>query len=55
MVDEAGTNCMVDASIALALFSLTIYGLTQVIAKAAVSSLGSMTMVAVNFLVSIPM
>ena len=54
MAGEAGTDDMVDASIALALSSLAIYGLTQVIAKAAVSSLDSMSMVAVNFLVSIP-
>ncbi|HUV61323.1 MAG TPA: DMT family transporter [Thermoplasmata archaeon] len=45
---------MVDSSILLALCSLVIYGLTQVIAKAAVGSLDSTRMVALNFLVSIP-
>jgi transporter family protein len=45
---------MVDSSVMLALCSLVIYGLTQVIAKAAVGSLDSTRMVALNFLVSIP-
>jgi len=45
---------MVDSSILLALCSLVIYGFIQVIAKAAVGSLDSTRMVALNFLVSIP-
>jgi uncharacterized membrane protein len=45
---------MVDSSILLALCSLSIYGLTQVIAKAAVGSLDSTRMVALNFVVSVP-
>jgi transporter family protein len=45
---------MVAPSVTLALCSLAIYGLTQVIAKAAVGSLDSTRMVALNFLVSIP-
>lgn len=45
---------MIDASIAFALCSLTIYGLTQVIAKAAVRSLDATSMVALNFAVSVP-
>lgn len=45
---------MTDLSIAFALCSLTIYGLTQVIAKFAVGSLKAESMVALNFLTSIP-
>jgi transporter family protein len=45
---------MVDVSIAFALCSLAVYGLTQVIAKAAVSSLNAESMVALNFLASVP-
>jgi len=45
---------MVDASIAFALCSLAIYGVTQVIAKAAVGSLNAESMVALNFLASVP-
>ena len=46
---------MMDASIALALASLLVYGVTQVIAKAAVGSLKATSMVAINFVVSVPM
>lgn len=45
---------MIEASIALALVSLLVYGITQVIAKAAVGSLKATSMVAVNFVVSVP-
>jgi len=45
---------MPDVSIVLALCSLTIYGLTQVIAKAVVRNLDATSMVALNFLISIP-
>ena len=45
---------MTDQSIVFALVAVVIYGLTQVIAKAAVGSLDAPTMVAMNFLVSIP-
>ncbi len=45
---------LVDVSILLALCSLTIYGLTQVIAKAAIGGLDSTRMVAINFIVSVP-
>ena len=52
--DKAGTEDMTDISIALALGSLIIYGLTQVIAKAVVKNLDATSMVALNFLISIP-
>jgi transporter family protein len=45
---------MLDTSVTLALCSLVIYGLTQVLAKAAVRSVNAASMVSVNFLVSIP-
>ena len=45
---------MIDASIAFALTALAVYGLTQVIAKFAVGSLNAESMVALNFLASIP-
>ncbi len=45
---------MADSSIALALCSLLLYGMTQVIAKAAVGSSNATSMVAINFLVSVP-
>ncbi len=45
---------MLDTSITLALCSLLVYGLTQVLAKAAVRSVNAASMVSVNFLVSIP-
>src|SRR4030042_1933977 len=45
---------MADSSILLALCALSIYGLTQVIAKAAVGSSSATSMVAINFLVSVP-
>lgn len=45
---------MIDASIAFALTSLAIYGSTQVIAKFAVGSLNAESMVAMNFLASVP-
>jgi len=45
---------MLDTSVALALCSLLIYGLTQVLAKAAVKSVTATSMVAVNFFVSVP-
>lgn len=45
---------MADSSVLLALCSLAIYGLTQVIAKAAVGSSSATSMVAINFLVSVP-
>jgi len=45
---------MADSSIVFALCSLLIYGITQVIAKAAVGSSNATSMVAINFLVSVP-
>ena len=45
---------MLDTSVTLALCSLLIYGLTQILAKAAVKSVNAASMVSVNFLVSIP-
>ena len=45
---------MLDTSVTLALCSLLVYGLTQVLAKAAVKSVNAASMVSVNFLVSIP-
>lgn len=45
---------MLDVSVTLALCSLLIYGFTQVLAKATVKSVSPASMVAVNFLVSIP-
>jgi uncharacterized membrane protein len=45
---------MLDISVALALCSLLIYGLTQVLAKATVKSVSATSMVAINFLVTIP-
>jgi len=45
---------MADSSIVLALCSLLLYGVTQVIAKAAVGSSNATSMVAINFLVSVP-
>jgi len=45
---------MTDISIVLALASLSIYGFTQVIAKAVVKNLDVTTMVALNFLISLP-
>ncbi len=45
---------MTDASIPFALCALLIYGATQVIAKAVSKSVDSTTMVALNFLVSLP-
>ncbi len=45
---------MLDTSVTLALCSLLVYGLTQVLAKATVKSVNAASMVSVNFLVSIP-
>lgn len=45
---------MIDISVILALVSLFIYGLTQVISKATVRSISSTSMIALNFLVSMP-
>jgi drug/metabolite transporter (DMT)-like permease len=45
---------MADSSVLLALCALAIYGLTQVIAKATVGSSSAISMVALNFLVSVP-
>jgi transporter family protein len=45
---------MMDTSIAFAICSLALYGFTQVIAKYAVGSLRAESMVAMNFLVSLP-
>ena len=47
-------TAMIDASIAFALCALAIYGVTQVIAKFAVGSLNAESMVALNFLTSMP-
>ncbi len=47
-------TAMLDPSIAFAFCALAIYGLTQVIAKFAVGSLNAESMVALNFLTSIP-
>ena len=45
---------MTDISVILALASLSIYGFTQVIAKAVVKNLDATSMVALNFLISLP-
>jgi len=45
---------MADISVTLALASLLIYGVTQVIAKAVVKNLDATSMVALNFLISLP-
>ncbi len=45
---------MIDISVILALTALLIYGLTQVLAKRTVGTINSTSMVAVNFLVSVP-
>lgn len=45
---------MLDTATILALISLTIYGLTQVLAKFAVGSVSATSMVALNFTISIP-
>lgn len=45
---------MIDVSISLALCALLIYGFTQVISKYIVRSLNATSMVAVNFVVSLP-
>ena len=45
---------MTDISIVYALCSLLVYGATQVIAKVTVKSLDATTMVAMNFLISVP-
>lgn len=47
-------NCMLETSIVLALCSLTIYGLTQVISKKVVGSISATSMVAVNLWVTFP-
>lgn len=47
-------SAMFDASIAFALTALAVYGFTQVIAKFAVGSLNAESMVALNFLTSLP-
>jgi len=54
MAVATGKITMLDAATVLALTSLTIYGLTQVLAKFAVGSVNATTMVALNFTVSIP-
>lgn len=54
MVAVRQRTAMVDLSIAFALVSLAIYGITQVIAKFAVGSLKAESMVALNFLTSVP-
>lgn len=46
---------MADASIPLALCALLVYGATQVVAKAAVGAQDARSMVAINFLVSVPL
>lgn len=45
---------MADISVVLALISLLIYGATQVIAKAVVRNLDATSMVALNFVISLP-
>lgn len=45
---------MLDPSVTFALCSLALYGLTQVIAKFALRSLEATSMVAINFLISLP-
>jgi len=54
MALATGKITMLDAATILALVSLTIYGLTQVLAKFAVGSVSATSMVALNFTVSIP-
>jgi len=54
MAVTAGKITMLDAATILALTSLTIYGLTQVLAKFAVGSVNATSMVALNFSVSLP-
>jgi len=53
----AGTErktAMLDESIVLALMAVAIYGSTQVLAKVTVQSLNAVSMVAINFAVSVP-
>jgi transporter family protein len=52
--DKVGKDNMTDISVLLALVSLSIYGFTQVIAKAVVKNLDVTSMVALNFLISLP-
>lgn len=54
MAGASGKRIMSDPSIPLAFCSLVIYGATQVIAKQVVRSMNATSMVAINFLVSIP-
>lgn len=49
-----GRSIMFDVSVVLALCSLTIYGCTQVIAKVVYRTISATSMVAVNFIVSLP-
>ena len=54
MAGPTGETIMLDASILFALCALIIYGLTQVVSKHAVGSLNATSMVAINFVVSLP-
>jgi len=54
MAGPTGETIMIDASILFALCSLIIYGLTQVVSKYAIGSLNATSMVAINFVVSLP-
>jgi len=54
MAVAIGRRAMIDVSISLALCALLIYGFTQVISKYIVRSLNATSMVAVNFVVSLP-
>lgn len=45
---------MIDISVLLALTALLVYGLTQVLAKRTVGTINSTSMIAINFLVSVP-
>jgi transporter family protein len=54
MKDASGKRSMIEDAVALALCALVIYGLDQVIAKAVVRSLDATSMIAINFVVSMP-
>ena len=55
MAEAVGKRSMIEDAVALALCALVIYGLDQVLAKAVVRSLDATSMVAINFIVSLPL
>ena len=54
MAEAVGKRSMIEDAVALALCALVMYGLDQVITKAVVRSLDVTSMVAINFVVSLP-